>query len=242
MVVRTPARAFNGRLTVRTTIAALLLSAICADTAAADSMFLGGASRGANSDYAFAAAVIPVLDGVLGTGPAVRLSGDYLDYFYTGGVGPVTATGWGGGLAGVYQFSGEWGWTSLSTGITFRDTHLSRFDPGNTERGSRTYFNLQADGAYNIDQDWRARGFANVTPQINGYIVQAGFDRAVWDTLRMGVNTTLQGDRNYHQMSGGVTAFLQLGPGFELDPSVGISHGGKQTSVYGSLTLVLVAG
>ena len=219
--------------------AAVLLCASLAAPASADELALAGASRGANSDYAFAGAVLPVLGGSLGAGPAIRLWADYLDYSYTGGVGTVTAAGLGGALAGVYQFSGAWGWTNLGAGASYRNTHLSVFDPGNDQRGSRVYFNLQTDGGYNIDEAWRARDFVSYTPSTDGYQAQIGLDRAVLESLRIGVSAAFQGDRNYHQTSEGLTAFFQVSPGFEIDPAVGFSQGGGESSPYGSLTLVL---
>jgi hypothetical protein len=206
--------------------------------AMADALILGGGNSGATSDYAFAGVILPVFGATVGSGPALRLWGDYLDYSYTGGVGPVTASGWGGAIAGVYQFSGDWGWANASAGATFRDTRLSVFDPGNRQRGAHGYFDVQLDGAYNLDSAWRARGLASYTPTIQGYLTQFGIDRTVWGQSRLGATVTLQGDENYNEISAGLIGYVQLAPGLELDPGVGASHSEGKTSAYGSLVLV----
>lgn len=208
--------------------------------AVASGIYLAQASKGAGADYGQVAATLPLLDGRVGQGPGIRLSGDFLDYTYQGGAGEITATGWGGALAGVYQFSGGWGWSNLSAGLSYRDTRLSQPDPNNKERGAREYFNMQADGGYNLDPDWRVRGLGSFTPAITGYLVQAGLDRAVWSDLRLGISTMFQGDRYYHQASAGVTGYFQLANGLELDPAIGVSHANGQTEPYGGLTLVLI--
>jgi hypothetical protein len=220
--------------------AALLSALMLWPTAAgAEGLFLAGASKGATSDYAFAGAILPLPGQRLGQGYALRLWSDYLDYTYAGGPGTITASGWGGALAGVYQFSGDWGWSSLSAGVAFRHTVLSINDPGNSERGSKAHFNLQADGGYNLDPHWRLRGLGSYTPDNRAYLLQAGIDRTIWGEVRLGLSVMLQGDRNYSQVSGGVTAYIPLSPGIELAPSIGASQGGGKTAPYGSLTLVM---
>jgi hypothetical protein len=210
-----------------------------AGQASAQQMLLAGASRGANSDYGFAGAIVPVFGASVGRGPALRLWTDYLDYTYTGGVGPVSAKGWGGALGAVYQSSGDWGWSNLSAGVSFRDTKSSIFDPGNDQLGSHSYLNLEGDGGYNLDSHWRARGFLSLTPSINGYIFQTGVDRDISAWVRLGANLVLQGDKNYHQLSSGVTAYFQLTPSMEIDPAIGLSHGQGKNTLYGGITLVL---
>ena len=234
----TGGRDWSRYVRARPVIGAITLLVASHGSALADALILAGATRGASSDYAFAGTIVPVFDANVGSGPAVRLWADYLDYSYTGGVGPVTASGWGGALAGVYQFSGNWGWANLSAGMAFRDTTLSVFDPGNRQRGAHGYFDVQADGAYNFDEAWRARGLAQYTPTIQGYLAQFDVDRTVWGANRLGVTASFQGDENYNQVSAGVAAYFQLSPGLELDPAVGASHSDGRTSAYGTLVLV----
>lgn len=209
--------------------------------ARADVLYLAGASGGTNSDYAFAGAIVPLPGSALGSGFGVRIWGDYLDYTYRTGGREISASGWGGALAGVYQFSGDWGWSNLSAGMSYRDTHLSANDPSNHQRGGHGYLNVQADGGYNLNEAWRVRGLASYTPGTRGYIVQAGIDRRILEHLRLGLGTTFQGDRNYSQVSGAATAYIQIANGFELAPSVGLAHGGGDTGPYGGITVVLAA-
>jgi hypothetical protein len=205
----------------------------------AEGLYLAGGNTGAASDYAFAGAILP-LGGAVGSGPAVRLWSDYLDYKYDGPGGSITARGYGGALAGVYQFSGDWGWANLSGGVTYRDTHLSSPDPANRDRGGHAYFALQADGGYNLDDAWRARGLASYTPQSRSYAVQAGLDRAVGQGVRLGLDTAFQGGRNYREVSGGITAYFQIAPGLEIDPAAGLSHASGSTKAYVGVTAVLI--
>ncbi len=236
---RTPGCGRRRRITLLRLAGAVALLGYSIGPAGANSLYLAGASRGANSDYAFVGALLP-FDGVLGKGPALRLWGDYLDYSYTGGVGRVTASGWGGAVAGVYQFSGNWGWTNFAAGATFRDTHLSVFDPGNTQRGAHAYFNTQVDVGFNLNPTWRVRGYAGYVPATNGYGSQIGIDWAAWQSTRLGLNVGFQGDDNYNEVSAGVGAFFQLSPNLELDPSVGVSHSDGRTSAFGTIALALV--
>jgi len=207
--------------------------------AKADVLLLSGASSGVTSDYAFAGAIVPFPGTQLGKGPAIRIWGDHLTYTYQAGAQKIKARGWGTALAGVYQFSGSWGWSNLSAGLSYRNTRLSPNDPGNSSRGGHTRLNLQADGGFNLDEDWRLRGLASYTPAIRDYLIQAGIDRSVTERLRLGLETRFQGDRNYEQKSAGAIAYIRLGSGVEFAPSLGVSHNDDgKTGVYGGLTFV----
>jgi hypothetical protein len=208
--------------------------------ARADGIYLAGASRGATSEYAFLGAIVPLPGQGVGSGFAARIWGDYLGYTYRTGNQTITAAGFGGAVAGVYQFSGDWGWANLSAGMTFRDLRLSMFDPGNRDRGAHGYFAAQIDGGYNIDEKWRVRHLASYTPTTNGYLLQLGLDRELSTSLRLGLTSSFQGDRNYTQMSGGAIAFWQISPGLEIAPGIGVSHGDGSLSLYGGVTLVLI--
>lgn len=117
----------------------VMLASVIWHSASADELFLGGAQYGANASYSFIGSVIPLPGSTLGSGFAARLWGDYLTYNYKSGLTKIDASGWGGELAGVYQFSGGWGWSDLSVGARYRDTHLSPIDPNNRARGARVY-------------------------------------------------------------------------------------------------------
>lgn len=206
----------------------------------AGELYLAGGNTGPNSDYAFTGAIVPLPGGQLGKGFAVRVWGDYLDYSYLSGTRRITATGFGGALAGVYQLSGTWGWANLSAGATFRNTRLSASDPSNREAGAHTYFNGQVDGAYNLNASWRLRGLANYIPVTHDYFVQTGIDRLVLEWLRLGIGPTFQGGHDYREISGGVIAYIRLGHGFEVAPSVGVAHtSAGETGPYGAISLVL---
>lgn len=137
--------------------------------------------------------------------------------------------------------SGAWGWANLSPGVTYRNTRLSASDPNNQEAGAHTYFNGEVDGAYNLSSAWRVRGLASYTPQTKDYFIQTGIDRSVLEWLRFGIGPTFQGGHDYSEVSGGVTAYIQVMDGFEIAPSVGVSHSDSgETGPYGAITFVIV--
>lgn len=228
----------------RACVALGLIAAIAStgiSSSRAGELYLAGANSGVNSDYAFAGVLIPLPGAQLGKGLAARVWGDHLDYSYLSNGRRIDASGFGGALAGVYQFSGDWGWSNLSAGMTFRNTLLSASDPSNREAGAHAYFNGQADGGFNLNASWRIRGLASYTPQSHDYFVQAGIDRVVFEGLRLGVGPIFQGGRNYREVSGGITAYFQIRNGLELAPTIGVSHSSSgDTGAYGGVTLVLV--
>ena len=136
----------------------VLASVISLCAAHADDLFLGGAQYGRMHPTLYIGSVIPLPGSTLGSGFAARLWGDYLTYNYRTGSAKIDAAGWGSELAGVYQFSGPWGWSDLSAGARYRDTNLSPDDPNNRARGAHVYLTLQADGGYNLTM--QTGGFA----------------------------------------------------------------------------------
>jgi len=217
----------------------VVLASVVSPSAHADEMFLGGAQYGANASYSFIGSVIPLPGSTLGSGFAARLWGDYLTYNYRSGATKIDASGWGGELAAVYQFSGPWGWSDLSAGARYRDTHLSPVDPNNRARGARVYPTIQVDGGYNLDADWQFRGIANYTPTVTGYFVQPSIDRAVSRSIRAGVDVTFQGDSSYRQVYAGanLTVILDDRRSFGLRAGTMMSGGGS--GIYAGISFVL---
>jgi Cellulose biosynthesis protein BcsS len=207
--------------------------------ARADTLYLAGAEHGATASYAYAGAILPLPGNTLGSGFGVRLWTDYLAYSYKSGTATIDASAWGGEIAGVYQFSGSWGWTNLSAGARYRDTSLSPNDPGNRARGAHVYATVQLDGGYNIDAAWRARWTAGYTATLNGYFVQPAIDRAISDRLRLGIDATFMGDRTYKQVAGGVNLSIVLDERHTIALRAGASDNGVKRGIYGGLSFVL---
>lgn len=230
---------------MKRSITAFVLSAISATivpaTSYADELYLAGGEHGVNSSYAFAAVIVPLPGNTLGSGFAARLSGDYLAYHYNSGATKVDASGWGGELAGVYQFSGGWGWSNLSLGARYRDTHLSPDVLGNRARGAHVYLTLQADGGYNIDSLWQLRGIASYTSTDTGYFVQPTIDRAITDRLRLGLDATFQGDQSYKEISGGANLSIAIDARRSVGFRAGASTNGTDSGFYAGLSFVLTA-
>jgi hypothetical protein len=221
------------------TFVSSLIVATCVSSAArADALILSGAEHGVSSSYAFIGTIIPLPGNALGSGWGVRLWGDYLAYDYASGPNTIEASGWGGEVSGVYQFSGAWGWSNLSLGARYRDTALSPDDPGNRARGAHVHLTVQADGGYNIDAFWRLRGIANYTSSIDGYYLQPAIDRSVSGRVRLGIDATFQGDKSYKQFSAGANLTLTIDSIHSFGLRAGTSSNGSDTGVYGGVSFV----
>ena len=193
--------------------------------ARADGLFLGGSEYSSESAYGYLGAIMPLPENHLGSGFAVRVWGDYLKYRYTSGGTKIEASGWGAAVAAVYQFSGSWGWSNFSAGGEFRDLELSPDDPANDSRGSHLRLTVQGDGGYNLRSDWRVRGTASYTPEIEGYFVQPAIEHKVAPRLWLGLDGTFQGDNSYEERAGGVIATFNA----DEQRSVSLRLGGKNT-------------
>jgi hypothetical protein len=225
--------------TVAIFILSVALSAVMSPSARADVLYLSGAEHGSNSSYAFVGSIIPLPGNTLGSGFAVRLWGDYLAYDYKSGTTTIEGSGWGGEVAGVYQFSGAWGWSNLSLGTRYRDTKYHPDDLSNRARGGHVNFTLQGDGGYNIDASWRLRGIASYTSTVTGYFVQPGVDRAVSNTVRIGLDATFQGDKSYKQVSGGANVSIAIDDRKSLGLRAGASTSAAGTGLYAGLSFIL---
>ena len=206
----------------------------------ADQLYLAGGQYGANSSYAYLGSVLPLPGNSLGHGFAARVWSDYLTYNYHSGGQKIDASAWGAELAGMYQFSGAWGWSDLSAGAHYRDTTLSPDDPANRARGGQVFLTLQADGAYNIDQDWRLRGIATYISTVNGYFLQPMIERAVSSTVRVGIDATFQGDRTYRQVYAGANASISLSDSRIIALRAGTMTSGGASGLYAGLSFVLI--
>jgi hypothetical protein len=208
--------------------------------AEADTLYLGGLSGSTtHSYYGFLGAIIPLPDNDLGKGWAVKLWGDGLGYRYGTGLGRTAASAWGGEVAAVYQFSGDWGWANLSAGVQLRNTRLSPDDPTNDARGTRASLKVQADGAYNLDDAWRLRGLASYATTASAYYVDGDIDARLMPGLRLGVELRNQGDRTFRQTAAGAIAFVQASDHLEIGASAGFSHDQGEDGLYAGLTFVL---
>jgi hypothetical protein len=217
----------------------VMVASVISRAAHADELFLGGAQYGANASYSYIGSVIPLPGSTLGSGFAARLWGDYLTYNYRTGSAKIDAAGWGGELAGVYQFSGAWGWSDLSAGARYRDTNLSPDDPNNRARGSHVYLTLQADGGYNLDANWRFRGIASYTPLITGYFIQPAIDRAISQSVRAGLDVTFQGDRSYKQVYAGANVTIIIDDRRSVGLRAGTMTSGGGSGLYAGISFVL---
>jgi hypothetical protein len=217
----------------------LILALGVPQLARADQLYLVGGQYGANSSYAFLGAILPLPGNSLGHGFAARVWSDYLTYDYQSAGRKIDASAWGGELAGVYQFSGAWGWSDLSVGARYRDTSFSPDDPANRARGGRLYLTLGADGAYNIDQDWRIRGIATYTSTVTGYFLQPMIERAVSNTVWIGLDATFQGDQSYRQVYAGANASFVVSEGRIIAIRAGTMTSGGASGLYAGLTFVL---
>jgi hypothetical protein len=219
-------------------VPALVVASVLPVSAYADEIYLAGTQFGANSSYSYAGAILPLPGNVAGSGFAARFWGDYLTYDYRSGATKIDASGWGGEVAGVYQFSGAWGWSNLSAGGRYRDTSFSPDDPGNRARGSRLYLTLQADGGYNIDSNWQFRGIASYLSNVTGYFVQPTIDRSIWNGLRAGIDATFQGDRSYKQVYVGANLSIAFDDHRSLGLRAGTMASGGGSGLYAGISFL----
>lgn len=159
-----------------------------------------------------------------GHGLAVRGSVFSSQYSYMSGATRIRGTDTGGQLAGLYQFSGDWGWVDLGAGVRYVDVNSSPRDPGNWRRGSHADAGLVADGGW-LANPWRADGYAEFGVDQHSYFTRASLSHAVdaagqW---HLGVEAGFQGDRYYDRSNIGALAIADFSGGLELRLSAGVS-------------------
>ncbi|HXI87860.1 MAG TPA: cellulose biosynthesis protein BcsS [Parvularculaceae bacterium] len=188
---------------------------------AADGIIVAGGSV-SGDDSAYAGAVIALPGSSLGHGWAVKAAANGGRYKYSGGVGEVSATYYGGAIGAVYQLSGKWGWANISAGARFTQTHLSPFDPGNARAGFRTDFAPSSDGAFNLDPHWRLGWYGEGGVRDRYYLTRVELTRSVGaGRWRLGAEGGVQGDPTYRKERGGAVAAVKLTPKLEAHLSGG---------------------
>lgn len=182
-----------------------------------------GASLGqGNSAYVGAVASLP--GASLGRGLAVRGTAIAGNYRYAENGTSIRGRYRGGEAALVYQLSGNFGWSNLSVGPRVTKTSLSPADPKNELQGTRWDLGLQADGAFNLDPQWRLTYLGSFGVKHGAYLARAAVGRLVnrEKQTRIGVEGTIQGDPAYNSRSAGVFASTQIAKATEIQLSAGI--------------------
>lgn len=198
-------------------------------------VFTGGSVSDNESGYG--GFIIALPGATLGHGFAVKAAMNGGRYDYVGGVGHIEAKYYGGQLAFVRQWSGEWGWANLSAGGRVTQTDLSPFDPGNERAGTRLDAALGADGAFNMGDRWRLGWYSEGGVRDEFYLARLEGTRSMLaGKWRLGVEGSIQGDPTYQSESvGGVTA-ITLKKGLELQFGGGaVFQNGKNSKPYASV-------
>jgi len=159
----------------------------------------------------------------LGSGWAVRGSAYTGSYSYVRDNHEIDADYTGGEAALLYQWSGAWGYADAGAIARYVDTDLSPYDRLNPRRGSQVSAAFSAEGM-RIWGPWKLSGFAEYGVRIEDYLVRASLTHQITDRLRLGLDTSTQGDETYNRQHVGVLAGYAFTPSSELQISTGLSR------------------
>ena len=171
---------------------------------------------------ASAGATFALPGSTLGNGWGARPSIFTSRYMYLSGITPISGQDTGGGVVGLYQISGAWGWANFGAGLRYVDTSLSPADPGNTRQGGRLDGDFVTDGG-GISGLWRTDWYMEFGPDQQNYYLRGAESYALNDSgsLRLGFEAGLQGDRNYNRSNVGALLIAGLDSRLEMRLSAG---------------------
>lgn len=197
-------------------------------------VFAGGTIAPSSSAYVGTSVALP--GGALGRGPALRVVGSWSEFNYTSGATSIDGRSAGIAVAGVYQWSGSWGYANISAGVAYRDTDLSPDDPGNPNRGTQWDGVVGVDGMRNLG-DWRVGGLASYGFNLEEYYARLELTRAVSGTLRLGAEGVAQGDPNFERQQLGALVAFAPAPRWEVRLSAGAFFEDTGDGAYGAVAL-----
>lgn len=225
---------------MRAGLAILLMAPLFGSTVARADDLRGVWFSGAtvsDSKSVYAGAVVALPGDRLGSGLAIRASGNAGEYHYDRLGQPIRARYLGGEVAAVYQLSGSWGWANFSIGPRFTKTSLRPNDASNDRRGNRVDLGLQADGARD-SAHWRLGWFGSLAAFDRAYQARIQLGRKIDDHARLGAELGVQGDRRYTQESAGGFVALPLAGRAEIQLGAGGSfQHGRAAQPYASVSV-----
>jgi hypothetical protein len=192
----------------------------------------GGGTFGSD-ELAYLGVTVPL--NTTGTGLALRgiASGSRYDYRSEGL--KIEGRQARGDVSLLAQTSSANLYADAGVGARYVDTHLSPRDPANPRHGGR--WEAAVSGSVQARTDpWRVTGFASYGFDQRDYFVRADLSRAVTRTVRLGVETLLDGDRTYDRRRLGVLAAFSTAPNWEVQVSVGGADSNARSGAYGGLS------
>lgn len=211
---------------IRALACTILLSLNAAPTSARDLRGVAFAGGTLNDGLSGFAGVVQSLPGSrLGKGWAVRAAVVGGQFRYTNALGTIDAQFRGLDLAGIQQFSGDWGWLNVAAGPRVFNLSLSPRDPANARQGTRWDAVLSADGGFELDPNWRLMWLASVGVNDGVYMTRGMLSRRVETAseTRLGFETTVQGDPNFQTITLGPYITTRVAKMFDVQLSGGAS-------------------
>jgi cellulose synthase (UDP-forming) len=194
-----------------------------AAVARGETIGLAGVEGGSNSSYAYAGVVAPLPGQGEHEGWAARVWGDRLTYSYDLNGTNVEAEAYGGELALVHRWSGEWGYANASVGARYRSTDLTPDDAGNPAEGSQWDANLQFDGRAAMHERWALVWLAAREIDQGSSIVRLGADRDM-NGWRLGADATRLWGERHGETQAGLIAQWRLRNGATLGARAGATR------------------
>ncbi|MDB5689979.1 MAG: hypothetical protein JWL91_1855 [Sphingomonas bacterium] len=194
----------------------------------------GGIAGKTPSGYVGAVVALP--GASLGRGPALRAVAALSKYSYNTASAKVDGRATALTLAGVHQWSGEWGYANLAAGLSYHDTHLSPDDPNNANRGERWDGIVALDGMRNFHA-WRLGGYGSYGFALKEYYARLEITHPLAGSIRLGGEGVLQGDPSYRRRLYGAVLYFVPGAGWEVRISGGMQADRPDRSAYASIAL-----
>jgi hypothetical protein len=210
-----------------------LLFACLSGSAAAESLFLGGAEASSDTQYAFIAAIVPFPGSNLGSGFVQRYWLEGLKYEYESNDRVIEAEADGAEAAIGYQKAHAGGYVAGYLGAYYKDTELSPDDPTARVRGAQLRARTQLEADQKLGSLWRVNAIASYVLVQESYWSRLRLLRNVRNQVWAGVEGIAHGDPDYQgKQVALVLTGLEPAPRVNLGVKVGASHiEGRQTEL-----------
>lgn len=217
---------------------ALALALCCAAfPAAAESVWIGGASVAKQTHVGYLGRIAPLPGKSLSDGWSQSVFVDYVGYEYPSGARLVEGTVRGIKLGIGREFRREYGYVGLGLGVSTSKTTLSPDDPSNANRGTRVHPVGELQWRSNADAAWRSRAFAQHVFGARRSYANAFVGRRFANGMALGPQWSTGGDPTYRihglalaldgvrvgKLDLGIYAGAQHSEGGDTRPEFGIS-------------------
>jgi hypothetical protein len=207
------------------TIVSLVVTLLLLQPAASASdqalIFSGGGADYAGSGFIGATLALP--GSQIGTGLAIRGSAFTGAYDYESSpYGTVRANFSGGEVDALYQISGAKFWSEFAIGARDVDTRLAPFDSTNRRAGIVDELAASFDGG-KVAGQWRGDWYGSYGARLADYAARLSVTHALGPIVRLGTESSIEGDPTYHLYRFGPYVGVQLDKRSEVQVSAGVS-------------------